>query len=91
MGLYRVIENQQQTSSLIRYNLELEIIPGFLYNFSLNYVFDQISDSIGTLVETIMVYNYSGSFIFKMKISHILKIYGLKIVILNSILIYHQQ
>ncbi|KAL1572646.1 F-box domain-containing protein [Candida albicans] len=60
-----LLKNQQQTSSSIRYNLELEIIPGFLYNFSLNYVFDQISDSIGTLVETIMVYNYSGSFIFK--------------------------
>ena len=73
MGLYRVIENQQQPSSLIRYNLELEIIPGFLYNFSLNYVFDQIANSIGPLVETIMVYNYSGSFIFKMKISHISK------------------
>lgn len=60
-----LLKSQHQTDSLIRYNLELEIIPGFLYNFNLNYVFDQIADSIGPLVETIMVYNYSGSFIFK--------------------------
>lgn len=49
---------------LIRYNLEIELVPGFLYNFSLNYLFNIIGDHIGPSVNAIMVYNYSGTFIF---------------------------
>lgn len=50
---------------LIRYNLEIELVPSFLYNFNLNYLFDVIGGKIGDSIDTIMVYNYSGSFKFK--------------------------
>ncbi|RCK62485.1 Protein artichoke [Candida viswanathii] len=51
-------------NSVVRYNLEMEVVPGFLYIFNLNYLFDAIGARIGDSIDTVMVYNYSGSFRF---------------------------
>ncbi|KAG7664213.1 uncharacterized protein J8A68_002276 [[Candida] subhashii] len=50
--------------SKMRFNIEIEFNRGLLYNLSLNYIFDVLADHLGQGIESITVYNYSGSFTF---------------------------